>query len=79
MAQPLGPVGLPFAGTTNVPTLQDFGGSAECFPLYLAEILAPAGWKRGTDIQPACVVGALAPYNHGVPLAGVLGWRILAA
>ena len=22
--------------------------------------------------QPACVVGALAPYNHGVPLAGVL-------
>ena len=22
---------------------------------------------------PACVVGALAPYNHGVPLAGAVG------
>jgi hypothetical protein len=29
--------------------------------------------------QPACVVGASAPYNHGVPLAGVLGERFLLA
>ena len=29
--------------------------------------------------QPACVVGALAPYNHGVPLAGGLGERCLLA
>ncbi len=46
-------------------------------------------WCRGTarrartyshtrrNNQPACVVGALAPYNHGVPLAGVLGCGIL--
>jgi hypothetical protein len=31
---------------------------------------------RQTHNQPACLVGALAPYNHSVPLAGVLGYRL---
>ena len=29
--------------------------------------------------QPACVVGASAPYSHGVPLAGELSERCMLA
>ena len=35
--------------------------------------------RRLGDNQPACVVGALAPYNHGAPLAGVLNERCVLA
>lgn len=39
----------------------------------------PVPRARLRDTQPACVVGTLAQYNHGVPLTGVLGcglWQL---
>lgn len=46
--------------------------------LFMAIAYSNSYWKQFVGAGPACVVGALAPYNHGVPLAGALACRILA-
>ena len=38
--------------------------------LFMAIPYSNSYWKQFAGAGPACVVGALAPYNHGVPLAG---------
>src|SRR3989338_2200802 len=70
------------SGTAGVVVCSSFGCPAKSFSATRGTTAVSAIgafiWAPGHN-QPACVVGALAPYNHSVPLAGVPGHRFLIA